>query len=124
MPTVRLSIFALFICLSLVPCPSRSQAKSRDEKDTLKTYQIDEVVVSGTRTAKKIIDIPYSVLYIDNTEYQFEKKVAVSDVLGGIPGLFFQNRYGNHDTRITIRGFGSRSNSGIRGVRILLDGIP
>lgn len=35
-----------------------------------------------------------------------------------------QSRYGNHDVRISIRGFGSRSNSGIRGVRILLDGIP
>jgi iron complex outermembrane receptor protein len=35
-----------------------------------------------------------------------------------------QSRYGNHDVRISIRGFGSRSNTGIRGVRILLDGIP
>ncbi len=35
-----------------------------------------------------------------------------------------QSRYGNHDVRISIRGFGSRSNSGIRGVRILLDDIP
>ncbi len=40
------------------------------------------------------------------------------------PVLFLQSRYGNHDVRITIRGFGSRSNSGISGVRILLDGIP
>ena len=35
-----------------------------------------------------------------------------------------QSRYGNHDVRISIRGFGSRSNTGIRGVRMLLDGIP
>jgi iron complex outermembrane receptor protein len=38
--------------------------------------------------------------------------------------MFLQSRYGNHDVRIAIRGFGSRSNSGIRGVRILLDDIP
>ncbi|MBI3195257.1 MAG: TonB-dependent receptor, partial [Ignavibacteriae bacterium] len=75
-------------------------------------------------TTKKIIDIPYSVERIDNTQYKFEKKVSVNDVLEGIPGLFLQNRYGNHDVRVSIRGFGSRSNSGIRGVRILLDGIP
>lgn len=35
-----------------------------------------------------------------------------------------QSRYGNHDVRISIRGFGSRSNTGICGVRMLLDGIP
>jgi iron complex outermembrane receptor protein len=45
-------------------------------------------------------------------------------VLENVPGLFLQSRYGNHDVRISIRGFGSRSNTGIRGVRILLDGIP
>ena len=41
-----------------------------------------------------------------------------------MPGLFLQSRYGNQDLRISIRGFGTRSNSGIRGVRILQDGIP
>lgn len=92
--------------------------------DTTKMFQIDEMVVTGTRTTKKIIDIPYSVERIDNTNYKFEKKAAVDDVLQGIPGLFLQSRYGNHDVRISIRGFGSRSNTGIRGVRILLDGIP
>ncbi len=45
-------------------------------------------------------------------------------MLENVPGLFLQSRYGNHDVRIAIRGFGSRSNTGIRGVRILLDGIP
>jgi hypothetical protein len=48
----------------------------------------------------------------------------VDDVLRTVPGLFLQNRYGNYNVRISIRGFGSRSNSGIRGVRILLDSIP
>jgi iron complex outermembrane recepter protein len=72
----------------------------------------------------KIIDIPYSVVRIGATQFQYDRKVAVTDVLGFVPGVFLQSRYGNHDVRISIRGFGSRSNSGIRGVRILLDGIP
>ncbi|MBE2279073.1 MAG: TonB-dependent receptor, partial [Ignavibacteriaceae bacterium] len=77
-----------------------------------------------TRSEKKIIDIPYPVVRISNKTYKYEKKSSVSDVLYNVPGLFLQNRYGNHDVRISMRGFGSRSNSGIRGVRILLDGIP
>lgn len=101
-----------------------SQAETPDEPDSMKTYQIDEVVTTGTRTYRKIIDVPYSVERIDNTQFKYEKKTSVDNVLGMIPGLFFQNRYGNHDVRISIRGFGSRSNSGIRGVRILMDHIP
>lgn len=87
-------------------------------------YETDEVIVTGTRIQKKIIDIPYSVVRIGNTQYKYQKKVSINDVLNFVPGVFLQSRYGNHDVRISIRGFGSRSNSGIRGVRILLDGIP
>ncbi|OGU77883.1 MAG: hypothetical protein A2V93_02705 [Ignavibacteria bacterium RBG_16_34_14] len=91
--------------------------------DTLK-YETDEVVVTATRVQKKIIDIPYPVVRLKNTQYKYDRKVSISDVMGTVPGLLMQSRYGNHDVRISIRGFGSRSNSGIRGVRILLDGIP
>lgn len=93
------------------------------KSDTI-TYQMEEVVITGTRTFQKIIDIPYSVSFLSNVEYKFDKKTSISDVMKFVPGVFMQSRYGNHDVRISIRGFGSRSNSGIRGVRILLDGIP
>lgn len=97
--------------------------ESASKIDTIK-YQTDEVVVIGTRTTKKIIDIPYPVVRISNKQYKYDRKTSINDVLNVAPGIFMQNRYGNHDVRISIRGFGSRSNSGIRGVRILLDGIP
>jgi len=88
------------------------------------SYQTDDVVVTATRVERKIIDIPYPAFRLKNTQYKFSKRVSVGDVLENVPGLFLQSRYGNHDVRISIRGFGSRSNTGIRGVRILLDGIP
>jgi len=93
------------------------------KSDTI-SYQLEEVVVTGTRTYQRAIDIPYSVSSLSNVDYKFDKKISINDVLGFVPGVFMQSRYGNHDVRISIRGFGSRSNSGIRGVRILLDGIP
>lgn len=117
--------FLAGICL----CPTIVFSQTGDgteaeEADTLRTYQIDEVISSGTRTPTKVIDIPYSVQRLNNYEYKYDKKVSVSDVLTSVPGLFMQSRYGNHDVRISIRGFGSRSNTGIRGIRILQDGIP
>ncbi|MEO8512626.1 MAG: TonB-dependent receptor [Ignavibacteria bacterium] len=87
-------------------------------------YQTDEIMVTGTRIEQKIIDIPYSVQRFNQSGWVTSRKIGIQDVLTVVPGLFLQPRYGNHDTRITIRGFGSRSNTGIRGVRILLDGIP
>ncbi|MFO7615519.1 MAG: TonB-dependent receptor plug domain-containing protein [Bacteroidales bacterium] len=92
--------------------------------DTTAYNELDEVVITATRVSKKIIDIPYSVVRLNYLDYRYDRKVGASDVLPAVPGLFLQSRYGNHDVRFSIRGFGSRSNSGIRGIRILLDDIP
>lgn len=124
----HLVLLPLIICL--LTSPGLSQDKPEGKPDSLAaeewipTIDMDAVVVTGTRYEKKIIDIPYPVLRIDNSQFQYSKKVGMNDVMESVPGMFLQSRYGNHDVRISIRGFGSRSNSGIRGVRILLDGIP
>ncbi len=102
-----------------------AQKETKAPKDTIEMkYRLDDVVITATRVGEKIIDIPYPVYRMDNSAYTFDKKTSVNEVLAGVPGLFMQSRYGNHDVRMSIRGFGSRSNSGIRGIRILLDGIP
>ena len=116
-----LMIVATQLCLSQEP--ERKDTLNSERGDSLK-YDIDEVVVIGTRATERIIDIPYSVFKVDRKELGLGKKVSAKDVLADVPGLFLQSRYGNHDLRISIRGFGTRSNSGARGVRILQDGIP
>jgi iron complex outermembrane receptor protein len=119
-------IFLLFF--ALLPKAIRSQVLVVGDTTVAKidslAYETDDIVVTATRVEKKIIDIPYSVVRLKNTQYKFSRKVTIDDVLENVPGLFLQSRYGNHDVRVSIRGFGSRSNTGIRGVRILLDGIP
>ena len=96
---------------------------AQDESDSV-YYETDEVIISATRTEQKLIDIPFSVQRVDMTEWKSSRKMGINEVLTNIPGLMLQPRYGNHDVRVSIRGFGTRSNTGIRGVRILLDGIP
>jgi iron complex outermembrane receptor protein len=61
---------------------------------------------------------------VDKKELSFGRKVSARDVLADVPGMFLQSRYGNHDLRMSLRGFGTRSNSGARSIRILVDGIP
>ena len=103
--------------------PPQISAQEEEYQDTSK-YKIQDVVVVGTRATEKIIDIPYSVFRVDSKELAYGKKVSARDVLADVPGLFLQNRYGNNDIRVSIRGFGTRSSTGIRGIRILQDGIP
>ena len=127
--TVTIFIAAWSFLLLL---PGTAAFAQQTEPDTIFVYpsadtlfsELDEVVITGTRVSKKIIDIPYSVVRINNLQFRYDKIGGADNVLAAVPGMFLQSRYGNHDVRISIRGFGSKSNSGIRGVRILLDDIP
>ena len=115
---MKKTILLLFVMI----CSFRN-ALPQDTADSTQ-YEIDEVVISATRTEQKLIDIPFSVQRVDQSQWKATRKMGMNDVLNNIPGLWLQPRYGNHDVRVSIRGFGTRSNTGIRGVRILLDGIP
>ena len=113
----------LFSALLIMLCAWFTDLHSQDLPDTTE-YETDEVIISATRTEQKIIDIPFSVKRVDQSEWTTSRKQSINEVIRNVPGVWFQPRYGNHDVRISIRGFGTRSNTGIRGIRILLDGIP
>lgn len=52
-------------------------------------------------------------------------RVNLSESLTSVPGLQVQNRQNYaQDLQISIRGFGSRSAFGVRGIRLYVDGIP
>jgi iron complex outermembrane receptor protein len=54
-----------------------------------------------------------------------QRRVSLSDLLLGVPGVVVQERANpSQDPRLTIRGFGARSAFGVRGVRVMRDGIP
>ncbi len=51
--------------------------------------------------------------------------LGVDEALANLPGVIVSNRYNYAlDQRLSIRGAGSRANFGLRGVKVLLDGIP
>lgn len=80
------------------------------------------VTVTATRVAEPSFDVPAS---IDLIEIGDGLGVNLSESLPAVAGLLARDRQNYaQDTQISIRGFGARSTFGIRGVRLLLDGIP
>ena len=85
----------------------------------------EEVIITATRASSKISEIPFSVSRVDKTEIEKGQYLNLDESLNQIPGLYFSNRYNySRDLRMSIRGFGARSNFGIRGIKVLIDGIP
>ena len=51
--------------------------------------------------------------------------LGIDEALPNIPGVYVANRYNYAlDQRLSIRGAGARANFGMRGVKVLLDGVP
>lgn len=89
--------------------------------------EVDEnMIVEATRVEESPFSQPGSVTLIDRAMIQrARQQLGLDESLARVPGLFLQNRYNfAQDLRVSIRGFGARSNFGIRGVKILVDGIP
>jgi iron complex outermembrane receptor protein len=90
------------------------------------TVMIEPVVVHSTRLESSLEDSAAAVSVVPYDQIQpGRQELGLDESLGGVPGVFSLNRYNfAQDLRISVRGFGSRSSFGIRGVRILVDGIP
>ncbi len=84
------------------------------------------MVVTAAPTTVSELDTPAAVSVVNGDEMrQAAPRVNLSESLRAVPGLQVQNRQNYaQDLQLSIRGFGSRSTYGVRGLRIYVDGIP
>ncbi len=84
------------------------------------------VVVTATRTAADPFNLPMAVNLIDAEAIsEGQLQVNVSESLQRVPGVNAQNRNNYaQDVQLSVRGFGARSSFGVRGVKLITDGIP
>jgi iron complex outermembrane receptor protein len=120
---------ALAIC-ALAPCSMAGQApdsaRAEAERDTLPVYRTSEIAVQVARSVAALAGLPYAISVADRSAVQVgERTVSLDEALRFVPGLFVHNRrnYSLGD-RVTVRGQGARAQFGVRGVRVLADGIP
>uniref|UniRef100_A4XVG0 TonB-dependent receptor n=1 Tax=Ectopseudomonas mendocina (strain ymp) TaxID=399739 RepID=A4XVG0_ECTM1 len=90
------------------------------------SYQAEPLVVTGSRYQASGWRLPFSVNRIDAEQATLGKPgVNLSEALGSVPGLVVQNRQNYaQDLQVSSRGFGARSAFGIRGIKLLADGVP
>ena len=84
------------------------------------------VVVTATRMEESIFDLPVAIDAVSGEALREHRlRVNISEVLGRVPGLNVNKRYNYaQDLQVSSRGFGARASFGVRGVRLLQDGIP
>ena len=111
MSSIRLAAAAL--AAALVPA---AQAQSSSET----------VVVTGSISERAVADAPFAIGVVGRDDLRLAgPQVNLSEALSRVPGLVVSNRSNYaQDLQISSRGFGARAGFGVRGLRLLADGIP
>ena len=84
------------------------------------------LIVSATPQSVSELDTPAAVSVVNGEDMRLAApRINLSESLTSVPGLQVQNRQNYaQDLQLSIRGFGSRTTYGIRGIRLYVDGIP
>ena len=109
----------VFICLGAIATGTAAAATDAAEP-------IDEIVVTALRMNSSLQEAARSISVVEKNQIQDGRQMLnLDESLAGVPGLYLQSAQNfSQDLRISIRGFGARSSFGVRGVRIIVDGIP
>ena len=121
LPFRRHAIAAL--CATSGVFSAHGSAMAADEPQAA---QIPVVIVTGSRIEQDSFDFPAAVDIVDAARIgDTQMRVNASEALAAVPGLVVHNRENYaQDLQISSRGFGARSAFGVRGVRLIADGIP
>jgi len=105
-----------------------AQESQRDTlaRDSIRAFVLDPVQVTVTRTPSRLDDVTFAVSRVPRDQLlKGRPGLGLDEAMVAVPGLIAANRYNySLDQLISIRGFGARSSFGVRGVKILLDGVP
>jgi outer membrane receptor protein involved in Fe transport len=131
---------ALLICLALGVLAVPMHAQGKTHADSVRADSVRRAAAQADSAAQSLSGVHVTVARTDETEQRAPWSVGMQDktdiqkgqadlgideALNNIPGVYVDNRYNySLDQRLSIRGAGSRANFGIRGVKVLIDGVP
>jgi len=95
-------------------------------QSALATITLSEVALQAPKTQTPRTQLPFSLSVQSVNEFQkIYQQLSLQEYLVAVPGLFTQNANNYaQDLRISLRGFGARAAFGIRGIKLIVDGIP
>lgn len=107
----------LLICSSLLA--------QNEQSDTSKVQNLGEIYVTTNRLPMVFKSIPSSVSVVTTQQLSIlPKSIGVEEALRLVPGVRIDNQHDAERIHLSIRGQGILTERGLRGIGVLIDGIP
>ena len=122
-PRSLLVMLSAATTLLLAPGSLAAQEPMADTVDAIPLAPLEVTVLRAPLPADLA---PYAVEALSHAVSDRARPgLGLDEVLRGVAGVQVDNRY-NHalGERVSVRGFGARSQFGVRGVKVVVDGIP
>ncbi len=107
--------------LALLVLARYTTGADQDDPSSVALYETE-----STRRPSELLKTPASISVISAEEiHRARPATSLDEALDLVPGVFAQSgRNFAQDTRIAIRGYGARAAFGVRGVKMIVDGVP
>jgi outer membrane receptor protein involved in Fe transport len=93
--------------------------------DTLRFHDFAGLVVSVARTSVPLLENPAATTVVGPRDLEaMPRTVAVDEALRMVPGVKVDNQADGERGHMSIRGQGILSERGLRGIKVLQDGLP
>lgn len=130
-PGLPMRVLRLLAPLTLLPLvipgfAAGQGASSPLSADTIRPVVLEGVTVEILRSPVRLDRAPFAVSVLqEELRERGRGAFSIEEALQGLPGVQVQNRFNDAvGELISIRGFGARSQFGIRGIQVVVDGIP
>jgi iron complex outermembrane receptor protein len=126
MKTTYLIFIFIFTLAFLSASTQEKKTKPVSKQDTLLVKDLGEVQVTATRTKTPLNEIPASISVVTSDQLTtFSKTNDADEALRLVPGVRIDNGASDGSrVHVYIRGQGVLTESGFRGIGVMIDGIP
>jgi len=114
----------ILIC-NVVICLTYNLYGQNVGRDTVRTIELDEVVITAGRIPMTIAQSPGAASIVGTaTLISMPRSAAVDEALRLVPGVRIDNQANGSRVHMSIRGQGILAERGLRGIKVMIDGIP
>ena len=96
-----------------------------EDTDSTKTFTLKEIIVTANRQPIVLKNNPGSISVVTPEELSLmPKAIAAEEALRLVPGVRIDNQHDGERVHVSIRGQGILTERGLRGIGVIIDGIP
>ena len=114
-----------FLIAVFTLCLSSISFAQNTTPDSVKTYQLKDITITANRLPVMLKNNPGSVsLITPEMLSKMPKTIGAEEALRLVPGVRVDNQHDGERVHVSIRGQGILTERGLRGIGVLVDGIP